>query len=504
MIKIIKEVTKKDLENWIYTINESDKNLYIEANNPDKIGIFQINGSTAERLCDEVKPENFNELIAINAMARPGPMETCAPFYVERKESGESPYPKIVEEILNDSHYTFLYQEQIMKTFHEIAGFTLEEADVVRGLMKKLGKADKKEEDLKQWDKILKKFIKGAIKLGIEEEKAIEISKDLQAFSGYSFCKAHATSYAYIALITLYLSFYFREYFYSSVLQYEVDRDKYLLDRINSVRRQGIELLPPDINKSKITFIPEERNKIRYGLNDIKFVSENAASIIIENAPYTSFFDCYMRTKGRAMTSKVLESLVSVGAFDSLNPERKKLLHTLALFWERKKSNKVEEKLKAIYDECEKVTNAIPAMDTKSEDLIKYELQFYGFKIFSSLFTKERLEMVNKLDKMKLIYMDLDKVGNVSKKIPITINGIRSFVDKNGNEMAFLEVEDINSKTTSVPVFASYWRVIKEDIIKNKLYLINVYMGRNGPVFGQSVWTEDEAKIKRMIKVIGT
>jgi DNA polymerase-3 subunit alpha len=143
MIKIIKEVSKKDLAEWLYTIDESDKNLYLELNNPDKIGIFQINGNTAERLCAEVEPENFDELVAINGLARPGPMEASAPFYVKRKHGEKSPYPDAVNEILKDSYNTILYQEQAMGIFHKIGGFTLVEADEVRGLMKKLGKAEK-------------------------------------------------------------------------------------------------------------------------------------------------------------------------------------------------------------------------------------------------------------------------------------------------------------------------------------------------------------------------
>jgi DNA polymerase-3 subunit alpha len=478
----------------------------LEANNPEKIGIFQINGSTAEKLCDQVKPENFNEIIAVNAMARPGPLETCAPFYVERKASGISPYPKEVNEIIEDSHYTFLFQEQIIETFHKIGGFTLDEADGVRGLMKKLSKAEKAEEDVKAWNKVVKKFVHGAAKLGIEESMAIKISQDLQAFSGYSFNRAHATSYSYIALITLYLSHYFREYFYSSVLSYEMDRDKYLIDRINSVRKQGIKILPPDINKSDFHFKPEATDAIRIGLNDIKFVGEKAVSAILEerkNGEFTSFIDFYVRTRSRAITSKVIEALVSVGCFNWEESNRKKLLQIITIFLDKKKSNKVEEKLRAIFNEAKRTINSLPALETTIEDLVNYEKTFYGVKIFSTLFTDEVLEAIKKLKSMKLIYPTIDDVDERSMKIPIIINSIRNHNDRNGNEMAFVNIEDQTGKEISVPIFHSYWRFIRDAVIRDKLYLINVYKNDDSILFGQSSWVENEFKIKRMIKRIG-
>jgi DNA polymerase-3 subunit alpha len=511
MIKVIRECTTEDLENWIYTIDEEDSNLYIEANNPNKIGIFQINGNTAERLCDEVKPENFNEVMAINAMARPGPLETCAPFYVERKESGVSPYPEAVEKILEESHYTFLYQEQIIETFHKIGGFTLDEADLVRGIMKKLSKAEKAEEDVKAWEKVIKKFVKGASKLGIDESMAIQISQDLQAFSGYSFNKAHASSYSYIALITLYLSYYFREYFYSATLAYETDRGKYLIDRINSVRKQGIEILPPDINKSKYHFSPEGLDKIRLGLNDIKFVGEKAVAKILkarEDGEFKSFIDFYIRAKDRALTIKVIEALVSVGCFEFEEENRKKHFKMIKEFWENKKSTKVKEKLQGIYLEAVKTVNKLPGMvqdilKLTMEDKVAYEKNFYGVNIFSSVFTDKVLQAIDKLNSAHLIHPTFSDVTGRSLKTPVVINSVKIFNDRNGKEMAFINAEDQTGKEKSIPVFQSYWKHIKEKVEPDKLYLINIYENDGSLLFGQSDWTESEHKIKRMIRRIG-
>jgi len=502
-IKIIKEVSTKDLEDFIYHIDVRDPNLYKELANPNKIGLFQINGGTAEKLCNEIKPQNFDELTAINAIARPGPMEAAAPFYMIRKEETLSPYPKAVNEIIKDTHYTFIYQEQIMEIFHKIGGFTLEEANEVRDLMKKLGKLEKNPEDVKKWDKIVKRFIHGATKNEINETVAKGIANDLAAFSGYSFCKAHAASYSYIAAITVYLSFYFRLWFYSSVLTYEMDREKYLLDRLYSVKNQGIEILQPDINESASHFASAGEMKIRFGLADIKYVSDAAAEIIIKNKPYKSIFDFIMKTRNRVISSRVITALISIGAFDTFSKERKKVISIFESFWDKKGTIKIEERLKELYDKIELEMNYLPALETKEEDLVAYEKEFIGFRFFTSPFTKEKIEAFREMRKKYLIYFSIPEVGKVSKKIPVCVNLIKPYTDKNGNIMSFLEIEDIRGNKTSVPVFASLWKFIKVDIQENGLYLMNLYMKNDGKImFGKDEWMENPNEIKRLVRKI--
>jgi DNA polymerase III subunit alpha len=503
LIKVLKEVSKKDLENFIYEIDIKDENLYIEANNPNKIGIFQISGKTAERLCQEIHPDNFEELMAVNAISRPGPLETAGPFYVDRKSGEDSEYPDVVKEILKETHETFVFQEQIMEVSQKIGGFTLDEANELRSVMKKLAKSEKREEDLKKWDKIVKKFIKSSSTLGINEEMAKKIANDMAAFSGYSFCKAHASSYTYIAVITLYLSFYFRKYFYSSILEYESEnKSNYLLERINSVRSQGIKILPPDINKSKEVFSVEGEN-IRLGLKDIKFVSDKALEIIMPNRPYKSIFDFLFRASGRPISIKVITALISVGAFDSLFTGRKKLLSIIEQYWKMKKSNKVEEKLKAIYDKCCQSISSLPALDDTLEDFISYEKEFLGYKIFSSQFTDNVLKKLEELARKKLIYRSFSEVKENSKKVPVIINSIKPWTDKNKNSMAFIEFEDLEGKIFNIPIFSSYWKFIGDQFETEKLYIINVYRDSKGYImFGQSSWTDSEFKICRMVKKI--
>jgi DNA polymerase III subunit alpha len=503
MIKVIKEVSIKDLENWIYNVNIEDPNIYKELSNSNKIGIFQISGSSAEKLCNEVKPENFDEIIAVNALSRPGPMEAAAPFYVERKNGTPSPYPQVVNDLIKDTHNTFIYQEQIMEIFHKIGGFSLEDANEVRNLMKKLGKLEKDPDDVKKWERTVKKFTAGATKNGISEDMAKKIANDLSSFSGYSFNKAHATSYAYIAAITAYFSYYFRPYFYSSTLTYEVDREKYLLDRLYSVKNQDIEILPPDINKSATHFSPINDKQIIFGLSDIKYVSETATEMILANRPYKDLFDFIIKTRSRNVTSRVIVALISIGAFDFISKERKKMIHLFESFWDKKGGTKIEEKLKNLYDTIKNSIDYLPGLETAEADYVAYEKEYIGFRFFSSPFTNKKTEAFREMRRKFLIYFTLAEVGRVSKKVPVCINSVRPFKDKNGNMMAFMDVEDLKGNNISIPVFQSYYKYLASELQENYLYLMNIYMGDDGKlIFGRDEWMKNPDEIKRLVKRI--
>ena len=275
-MKIIKEVSKRDLKSFLLrNIDTNDSSLYKEANNKNKIGIFQLTAGTSSRVLNDIKPVDFDELNACTAFARPGTIDFL-PQYLKNRAEMASPYPDQVSSLLDETYGVILYQEQLMKIFNKIGGFTLEETDEVRSLMKKLGKAEKKKEDLDAWDVVVKRFEKGAIEKNIKTVDAKNITEDLLKMASYSFNKSHSTSYTYISIMTLYLSFYFRKYFYSSTLTYEVSRDKYLNDRIKSIKNQGFEVLPPDINESKLNICPVGNNKLIFGLSNIKYVGGKA------------------------------------------------------------------------------------------------------------------------------------------------------------------------------------------------------------------------------------
>lgn len=508
-MKIIKEVSKDDFRDFLYREMEiNDPALYEEMNSGNSIGIFQMNGGTAERLVNEIHPDNFDELNACNAMARPGPIEN-APTYVEGKKGVPSTYPKQMQEILSSTYNVPIFQEQIMEIFHKIGGFALAEADGVRGLMKKLGKADKDPEDLKKWDKTVKKFTKGAVANGISEREAERIANDLVSFAGYSFNLSHSSSYTYIAVMTLYLSVYFRKYFYSAVLEYEFDRDKQLFEVFQAIKSHGIKVLPPDVNVSKQHISPVPKKKeIVVGLNQIKYVGEKPSQHIIEHRPYKSLLDFIIKTvyeeKG-GVTSRVIDSLIKSGAFDKLIGGNRKLYQQVFnLFWNNRGNTKIQEKLEATFKKIESHTSNLPYYkNIKQSELRALEKEIYGYPLFTSLFTDNRRKMFEKMYSTGLIAWNFDEIEGASKKVPVELESVRVIKDRRNNEMAFITVTDITGGKVSAPVFASYWQYVKEYFIPERLYLMNMYRDdKDSILFGQKQYITNEFKIRRMIKEI--
>lgn len=502
-MKIIKEISKTELRDFLYRQLEiKDKNLYDEMQNPNSLGIFQMNGGTAQRLVNEVIPDSFEELTAVNALSRPGPIENV-PAYIAGKNGTPPNYPQKMLEVLKDTYGVPIYQEQIMAIFHEIGGFTLEESDKVRGLMKKLGKLDKDPEDVKTWDRTVKKFIRGAVKNGISENDAERIANDLVSFAGYSFNLSHAASYTYIAVMTLYLSFYFRKYFYSAVLTYEVDRDSYLLDRLNAVRSQGFQILPPDVNKSGNHISAIGDKQIIFGLQDVKNVGEKPAIKIIENRPYESLFDFIIKTRSREVSSRVIEALIKIGAFDNIiEKKRKEYLQIFQNFWKNKKSIKVEEKLEMIWKKAEQNILGSSLFETTKDVLVEFEKEIFGFNFFETLFTDKVISAIDKLSKQKLAYKNFAEVGPVGKKTMVAVIDVRTFTDKNGNLMAFVSLQDKDGVIQSVPIFASYWKFISNQVLPDKLYLMNLFRKEDSILFGSNTYVDKEVQIKRMIKEV--
>ena len=512
-MKVIREATTQDLKKHLYkNFDNNDFKLYDEVNSLDYIGIFQFTGQAAKGLVKYLQPENFQELNAINAFARPGTMDN-AYLFKEGKEGVKSKYPEVVREVVENTNGVILYQEQAMKIFEVAGGFSLEEANEVRSLMKKLGKLEKDPEDLKKWEKTLNKFKKNAVKKGMTEQDVDKLGEDLIKFSFYSFNLSHSTSYTYLAAMTLYLSIYFRKYFYSSVLEYEIDRDKETLSVMNTIKRKGIDIHPPNVNHSSIRVSPGEGKEIYFGLSNIKHVSEKVAEGIVLNRPYESIIDFIIKTRkdkeySRVINKRVIENLIKIGAFDELiGAERKKMLTVFTKFWEEKKSIKVEEKLIALWNKTVKSVEALGGFTTTNIDRINFEKELFGFNFFSSLFTNKSKQVIEKIYSKGLCEKGIFAVEDKSIKIPVVIDSMRIITDKNDNEMAFVEIEDMFNEKISVPIFASYWKNIK-DIIENgqdKIFLMNLFRDdKGGILFGQKGFVKSEQVMRRMIKELPT
>ena len=279
--------------------------------------VFQFESSGMQEICRKLKPKGVEDLAALNALYRPGPLDGgMVDEFIQRhhgKKTVRYQTPEM-KDILSNTYGIIVYQEQIMQLAQKLAGYTLSEADLMRRAMGK-----KKREEMALHEE---KFINGAVERGIKREKAEKIFSLMAQFSDYGFNRSHSVAYAYLAFQTAYLKAHFPEHFYAAVLSSEAQDAAKVFKYSKELKVQGIQLLPPDVNESNSGFTPLSQ-AIRYGLAAIKGLGQSTVNAIInarETGPFKSFFDFAERIEAGALNKRSLESLVSAGAFDSLKP----------------------------------------------------------------------------------------------------------------------------------------------------------------------------------------
>ena len=277
-------------------------------------GIFQFESDGMKKYLQELKPNRIEDLIAMNALYRPGPMEYI-PKFINRKhgrEKIEYDVP-VMEKYLKDTYGVTVYQEQVMLLSMELAGFSRTQADFLRKAMSK-----KIESDMA---KLQPMFFDGCKNKGISEEVARKIWTDWESFAKYAFNKSHSTCYAYVAYRMAYLKAHFPGEFMAAVLSRNMHDIKEITNFIEECKRMAIDVLGPDINESEQHFVVNKKGQIRFGMAGIKNVGENAVQSIIEertkNGPFRDIFDFLARVDLRSVNKRSLESLAKAGGFDS-------------------------------------------------------------------------------------------------------------------------------------------------------------------------------------------
>lgn len=275
-------------------------------------GTFQFESPGMQKYLRELKPDKFDDLIAMNALYRPGPM-SYIPSFIARKHGKEKVEYDIddMKEYLEETYGITVYQEQVMLLSQSLAGFTKGDADVLRKAMGKKQKA--------VLDKMKGQFVTGASAKGHNAEKLEKIWTDWEAFAQYAFNKSHSTCYAFVAYQTAYLKARYPSEYMSAVLNHAGSIDK-ITFFMEECKRMGIKVLGPDINESKKGFAPNTKGEIRFGLGGLKGVGENAIENIIEErekgGSFKNIFDFITRVNQRAVNKKSLESLANSGTFD--------------------------------------------------------------------------------------------------------------------------------------------------------------------------------------------
>lgn len=308
----------------LQTLHLDDAETYRMLARGDTIGVFQLDSTLVRDAIRKMKPDKFEDIVALTSLCRPGPMENI-PTYVARKSGQEKPdypHPKL-SEVLSETYGLMIYQEQVMQAAQVLAGYSLGSADLLRRAM---GKKIKKEMDAQQ-----EMFVEGAVKNGVERKQAAQIFELIAKFAGYGFNKSHAVAYALIAYHTAYIKAHYPVEFFAASMNLDIgDTDKLNFYR-HEAARQGIKVVPPDVNYSSALFtVNLEKNSILYGLAAIKGAGDQAVAAIIEERErggrFQDVFDLLKRVPPKAMNKKMLESLAKSGALDSIAHNRRQVV----------------------------------------------------------------------------------------------------------------------------------------------------------------------------------
>jgi DNA polymerase-3 subunit alpha len=486
------------------TFDLEDEKTYELFQKGETVGIFQYESPGMQKHLQHLKPTVFADLIAMNALYRPGPMEYI-PSFINRKHGEEDIIYDLedMEEYLKETYGITVYQEQVMLLSQKLADFTKGEADVLRKAM------GKKQKDV--LDKMKPQFIEQAKEKGHAEEKLEKIWKDWEAFAAYAFNKSHSTCYAWIAYQTAYLKAHYPAEYMASVLSNNMNDIKSITFFMDECRRMGIEVLGPDINESVSKFTVNDKGAIRFGIAAMKGVGAKAVEAIVsernENGPFKSIFGLTKRIDLRAANKKTMESLALGGGFDSLGNVHRAQYFTDQdgiTFLEKviKYGSKYQENLNSsqvsMFDnvEGEEIEEPVipPCEEWSTLEKLNQEKEVVGIFISGHPLDDFKLEIEN-FGKGNLSHLsDLQKIKGHELSIAAICTGVQDRMTKKGKPFGVLSVEDY---------YASHeFFVFGEDYIKLKPYFVHgQYLFIKGKAMPRK-WAKDENELEFKINNI--
>ena len=450
------------------------------------VGTFQFESAGMQKYLRELQPNVFEDLIAMNALYRPGPMDYI-PDFIERKQ-GRKPIEydiPCMEKYLKDTYGITVYQEQVMLLSRQLADFTRGESDALRKAM------GKKKKDIV--DAMKPKFIEGGVKNGHDPEILDKIWSDWEKFASYAFNKSHATCYSWVAYQTAYMKANFPPYFMAAVMSRSLDNITEIRKLMDECKQMGINTLGPDVNESRHKFSVNSKGDIRFGMAAIKGVGEAAVSAIIEerekNGAYTSIFDFVERVNLSQCNKKNIENLVIAGAFDSFqNISRESFFAPCSRQGETFLDVLVRYGNSFQQDKYKAQTSLFGGMDiTVTHPALPKNVPAWG-----------NLERLNKERELVGIYLSahpldeysiildyvcntkltqLEKKEELAKMEEVTIGGIvtavRTGESKNGNPYGIVKMEDF-AGSGEIPLFGSDWMTYRNFFIEGTSLFIRL------------------------------
>ena len=431
------------------------------------VGTFQFESAGMQKYLRELKPTVFEDLIAMNALYRPGPMDYIPSFIARKNGKEEIKYDiPCMEKYLKDTYGITVYQEQVMLLSRQLANFTRGESDALRKAM------GKKKKDIV--DAMKPKFIEGGKKNGHDPKVLEKIWADWEKFASYAFNKSHATCYSWVAYQTAYLKAHYPAEFMAGNMSRCLNDITKITKLMNECQAMGIACMGPDVNESRQKFSANKKGEVRFGLGAIKGMGDAAAQAIIDerekNGQYKDIFDFVQRVNLSAVNSKALESLVLSGAFDGFkikresffarNPDGRTFLETLMRYGQvyQQEKNESRQSLFGAMEEVEIATPAIPQAESWSAiEKLNRERDLVG--IYLSAHPLDEFEFILK-NLCNTQCQELNDRIELSKKQEVVLGGIvtavRSKYTKTGKPCGFVTIEDFDG-SGELALFGEEW-----------------------------------------------
>ncbi|MGE0079516.1 MAG: DNA polymerase III subunit alpha [Bacteroidales bacterium] len=450
-IQFIKESTGEDLD--IDNIPLNDQKTFELFSKGETTAVFQFESPGMKKHMRALEPNRFEDLIAMNALYRPGPMEYI-PSFINRKHGREVIEYDIadMEEYLKDTYGITVYQEQVMLLSQKLAGFTKGQADALRKAMgKKLRKV---------MDELKEKFVDGCLKKGHDKAKVEKIWTDWEAFAEYAFNKSHSTCYAYVAYQTAYIKAHYPSQFMAAVLSRNLSDIKKITIFMDECRRMGIQVLGPDVNESHYKFSVMPNGDVRFGLGAIKGMGENAVANIIEtrntSGKFKDIYDFMERVNLQTVNKKNLEVLVIAGAFAGLGPISRSAyltpdikgtthLETLMRYGVKTQTEKQSSQMSLFgaSSEFEMPKPEAPKVDEwPTIELLNREKEVVGIYLSAHPLDEFKFEIENLSNTTLADLKNLDQYRDKDVAIAGMIVGARIDTTKNGKPYGRITLED--------------------------------------------------------------
>lgn len=499
----VKLLKARGVELDVEQLSLDDKKTYALLSQGKTIGVFQLESDGMRRYVKELKPEKFEDLIALLALYRPGPLQSgMVDDFIKRrhgKVAVKYPHPKL-EPILQDTYGVILYQEQVMQIANALAGFSMAQADILRNAMGK--------KNLEKMEKMKVSFLEGAEKNKIPQKKADDIFKLMEHFAGYGFNKSHSTAYALIAYQTAYLKVHHTlEYMTSMLNSVATDQDD-VAKYVHECKNLSIPVYAPDVNKSNVEFSIEGEG-IRFGLLAIKNVGKSAESVVSarkEHGAFASFLDLCEKTDLRLVNKRVLDSLAKAGAFDALHENRAALVASVDSAIRSAADTQKEKQSgqfslfggaqETVKKKNEGLVENVPEYEKRQK--LRFEKEMLGLylsenplKELEGLFRKERLmpiaEAVQRSDRMEV------RVGGM-------ITALAKKVDKKDKPYAFFILEDLSGRAETL-VFSSVYEELQHLLQRDAVIALEAEIMKKERQVGDAE-VEETKLVARAIRVL--